>query len=70
MDGNSIDRKNVCDEMKIQRTKLFDQFSRHPKDIRLALAIKILDDQIADCTEWSRTNHKNTEIDKKNIVLV
>lgn len=70
MAENSIDRKKVRDELKIQRTKLFKQFSKHPKDTRLALAIKILDDQIANCTEWSRTNDKNTEIERKNIVLV
>jgi hypothetical protein len=69
MVGNLIDRKQARDELKIQRTKLFEQFSKHPKDTRLALAVKILDDQIADCTEWSRTNDKNTEIEKKDIVL-
>lgn len=65
-----IDRKKIRDELKIERTKLFKQFSNHPKDTRLALAIKILDDQIADCTEWTRAHDKNTEIEKKNIVLV
>ena len=70
MAGNLINRKKVRDELKIQRTKLFDRFSKHPKDTRLALAIKILDDQIAACTEWSRTNDKNAEIEKKNIVMV
>ncbi|HET9801781.1 MAG TPA: hypothetical protein VFP96_00960 [Candidatus Acidoferrum sp.] len=69
MAGNQIDRKKVSDELKIQRTKLFGQFSKHPKDTRLALAIKILDDQIASCTEWSRANDKNTEMKKKDIVL-
>ena len=67
MAGNSIDRKKVRDELKIQRTKLFQQFSKRPKDTRLALAIKILDDQIADCTQWSRTNDKNTGIEKRTL---
>jgi hypothetical protein len=68
MAGNSIDRKKVREELKIKRAKLFWQFSKHPKDTRLALTIKVLDDQIADCTEWIRTNEKNTEMGKKNIV--
>ena len=67
MAGNSIDRKKIRDELKIERTKLFKQFAKHPKDTRLALAVKILDDQIADYTEWTQTNDKNTEIERKNV---
>lgn len=59
---NSMDRKKVCDELKINRAKLFGQFLKHPTDTRLALAIKLLDDQIADCTEWIRRKDKNVEI--------
>ena len=65
MAEKSIDSKKFLDELKIQRTKLFKQLTKHPKDTRLALAIKILDDQIADRTEWSQTNDKNTEIEKR-----
>ena len=60
MAANLIDRMKVRNELKVKRTKLFGQFSKHPRDTRLALAIKILDNQIADCTEWIRTNVKNT----------
>ena len=55
MAENSIDRQKVRHDLKIARTKLFVQFSKHPKDGRFALAIKIIDDQIANCTEWIRT---------------
>ena len=40
MAKNSIDRKKVRDDLKIDRAKLSEQFLKHPKDTRLALAIK------------------------------
>jgi polynucleotide 5'-kinase involved in rRNA processing len=61
MAENSIDRKRVRDDLKIARTKLFEQFLKHPKDTRLALAVKIIDEQIANCSEWIRTKEKNAE---------
>jgi len=56
-----IDRKRDRDDLKIARTKLFEQFLKHPQDTRLALAVKIIDDQIANCTEWIRTKQKSAE---------
>jgi hypothetical protein len=70
MKENSIDREKVCNDLKIQRAKLFKQFSKHPKNIRLALTIKIIDNEIADCAEWIRTNDTSEEIAKKNIAPV
>ncbi len=61
MAENSIDRQKVRHDLKIARTKLFEQFLKHPEDTRLALAIKIIDDQIANCTEWIRTKEKSAE---------
>ncbi len=61
MAENSIDRKKVRDDLKIDRAKLFEQFLKHPTDTRLALAVKIVDDQIANCTEWIRTKEKSAE---------
>ena len=55
MAENSIDRQKVRHDLKIARTKLFEQRLKHPKDARLALAVKIIDDQIENCTEWIRT---------------
>ena len=64
---NSIDRKKIRDELKFERAKLYEQFLKHPMDTRLALTIKIIDDEIADCTEWMRTKEKSTEIAKENV---
>jgi hypothetical protein len=58
---NSIDRKRVRDDLKIDRAKLFEQFLKHPKDTRLALAVKIIDDQIANRSEWIRAKEKSGE---------
>jgi hypothetical protein len=61
MAENSIDRKKVRDDLKIDRAMLFEQFLKRPKDTRLALATKIIDDQIANCSEWIRTKEKSAE---------
>jgi len=45
---------NKRDDLKKQRTTLFDEFERNPRDIRLALKIKTIDDEIARCTETLR----------------
>ena len=65
MAENSIDRKKIRDELKFERAKLYEQFLKHPMDTRLALTIKIIDDEIADCTVWMRTKEKSTENSKR-----
>jgi hypothetical protein len=64
---NSIDRKKIRDDLKFERAKLYEQFLKHPTDTRLALTIKIIDDEIADCTQRMRTKEKSTEIAKENV---
>jgi hypothetical protein len=39
------------DDLKRQRTSLFDHFEKNPRDIRLSVEIKAIDDEIARCTE-------------------
>jgi len=69
MAENSIDRKKVRDDLKIQRTELFEGFLRHPEDTRLALSIRIIDNQIANCNERIRTENKTTEMTEENTAL-
>jgi hypothetical protein len=64
---NSIDRTKLPDDLKVERAKLFEQFLKHPKDIRLALAIMLIDDQIAGCAEWVRAMNKGVEVAKNDI---
>jgi hypothetical protein len=60
---NSIDRKKIHDELKFERAKLYE-------DTRLALTIKIIDDEIADCTQRMRTKEKSTEIAEEEETLL
>ncbi len=39
------------DELKTKRTSLFEKYSKHPHDVHLALEIKTIDDEIAECTQ-------------------
>ena len=43
--------KRRREDLKHRRTPLFRRYERSPNDLRLALEIKILDDQIAECTQ-------------------
>ncbi len=61
MAKHSIDRQKVRHDLKIARTKLFEKLLKYPTDTRLALAVKIIDEQIANCTEWIRTKEKSAE---------
>ena len=66
---HSIYRKQDRHDLKIARTMLFKQFLKHPEDTRLALAIRIIDDQIANCTERIRTKEKSAEKGSKTLAL-
>ena len=46
-----IDARRKREELKAKRNLLFQQFLRNPRDTRLALKIKTIDDQVAKCTE-------------------
>jgi anti-sigma B factor antagonist len=37
-------------KLTAERNLLFERFSRNPLDIRLAIEIKLIDDQVAECT--------------------
>lgn len=43
--------KKKRDDLKDKRNSLFQKYAKHPQDFHLALEIKKLDDQIADCTQ-------------------
>jgi len=45
-----IDARRKREELKAKRNLLFQQFLRNPRDTRLALKIKTIDDQVAKCT--------------------
>jgi hypothetical protein len=47
----SVDWKNKREELKAKRKPLFTRYMKNPNDIHLALELKQIDDQIAECTE-------------------
>jgi hypothetical protein len=50
--------KRKREDLHSRRTPLFKKFERNPGDLRLALEIKTIDDQIAECTQqMERENH-------------
>jgi hypothetical protein len=43
----AIDEKRKREALRAKRDRLFDEFSKNPSDIKLAIKIKEIDDQIA-----------------------
>jgi hypothetical protein len=46
-----VDWKSKREELKAKREPLFKRYLKNAGDTRLALEIKLIDDQIAECTE-------------------
>jgi hypothetical protein len=51
---NAIDWATKRKSLVKQRDTLFDKFERNPRDLRLGLKIKSIDDEISLCTEHLR----------------
>ena len=43
--------KKKRDDLKAKRNSLFEKYAKRPQDFHLALEIKKLDDEIAECTQ-------------------
>jgi hypothetical protein len=43
--------KKKRDDLKAKRNSLFEKYAKHPDEFHLALEIKKIDDEIADCTQ-------------------
>ena len=43
--------KKKRDDLKTKRNPLFEKYSKHPHAVHLALEIKTIDDEIAECTQ-------------------
>jgi len=46
-----VDARKRRGELIAKRNRLFGQYSKNPSNTLLALEIKTIDDQIAECTE-------------------
>jgi len=60
MEETPIDALRKCEELKAKRTLLFRRFLQNPRETRLALEIKAIDDQVAECTELMKGNTGQT----------
>lgn len=62
-----IDWQNVREQLAARRRKLFDCFEENPENIRLAVEIKRLDDELLVCTDHIASNRKRGEHKKRGI---
>ncbi|PYU18686.1 MAG: hypothetical protein DMG30_26890 [Acidobacteria bacterium] len=46
------------EELRVRRESLFQRFEKNPDQMHLALKIKIIDDQIAECTHLIKQKRK------------
>jgi hypothetical protein len=56
--ATSVDWKAKREELKARRNPLFHRYLKNPHNTALALEIKSLDDQIAECTEHMQLKKK------------
>jgi hypothetical protein len=49
------------EDLKNRRAPLFNTYEKNPNDLRLALEIKIIDDQIAECTQQIERENRRPE---------
>jgi hypothetical protein len=51
--------KKKRDDLKSKRNSLFEKYAKHPEDLNLALEIKKMDDEIADCTHHEEQERRS-----------
>lgn len=54
---SAIDEKRKREALRAKRGRLFDEFSKSPSDIKLAVKIKEIDDQVAVSVAHSTKRH-------------
>jgi hypothetical protein len=53
--------KRKREDLQNRRPPLFKRYERNPSDLRLALEIKTIDDQIAECTQQMEREKREFE---------
>ena len=53
--------KRKREDLKSRRTPLFEKYEKYPNDLRLALEIKLIDDEIAECTEHMKQERGSSD---------
>jgi hypothetical protein len=57
--------KKKREDLKIKRTSLFEEYSKHPHDLHLAREIKTIDDEIAECTHKMEQERRSEGSDSR-----
>ena len=47
----TMDKNKIRDQLKAKRNRLSEEYSMHPRNGRLALEIRLIDDLVANLTE-------------------
>jgi len=58
-------QKEKRDGLRARRKPLFERYEKNPNDRRLALEIKEIDDQIAECNQQIEQNRKAREVSSR-----
>ena len=58
-------QKEKRDGLRARRKPLFERYEKNPNDRRLALEIKEIDDQIAECNQQIEQNRKACEVSSR-----
>jgi hypothetical protein len=59
--------KRKREELRNRRTPLFRRYEKSPDDLRLALRIKMIDDQIAECTQQMERENARAEASPESL---
>ena len=59
-------QKEKRDGLRARRKPLFERYEKNPNDRRLALEIKEIDDQIAECNQQIEHNRKARELNSRS----
>jgi len=54
--------KRKREDLRNRRIPLFKRYAKNPNDLRLALEIKSIDDQIAECTQQMQRGNQKLEL--------
>jgi hypothetical protein len=58
--------KRKREDLKKSRTSLFKRYEKSPSDLRLALEIKMIDDQITECTQQMERENALAGVSARN----
>jgi len=61
--------KRKREDLTNRRTPLFKRYEKSPNDLCLAWEIKIIDDQIAECTQQIERENREPEMVRASLTL-